>query len=348
MKKSYELYDVGNKVVLRQLVEPDYEMKTVLVADSLVSVKDANQRDLSSIADLPFFILKKEDFYFIFWERFKCLQCAPECEAFQLIDGNVLLKKEGCWYWWPADAGVSALHPLGKQISALGRLFLFKQNREYLFNYIEGGEVKTRSCYHYDVLNVDFQEHEEKEVELFPDLLRLSNEDGDLFVSVERTTEVIKVRGNKIYLHFYAFQFKNESAEKLIDFASYVRKFCDKMSAEGIEITDSRKICDYAYIRQHIQEHNEFKISLNIDLRGNSFTCVSVVACVSKLYQGADEAYQVYCSELDYYYSADDVWLENSARERALFMTCDGKTDKISCATTDIQEEQYLVLSKNV
>ncbi|MBR1605938.1 MAG: hypothetical protein IJ660_07545 [Alphaproteobacteria bacterium] len=348
MEKSYQLFDAGNKVVLRRLIEPDYEMRTVLVADELIPLYDAKGHNLSSVGENPFFVLKQKNLYVLCWERRKCIQVVADCEAYSLVEGNVLLKKEGCWYCWSKEADVSCLYPMGKQISVLGRLFIFKQGKSYLLNYLEGGELKTYTCSSYEILHADFQEHEEKEVELFPDILRISSEKGDLFVSVERTTEVIKIRRNKCYVHSYAFQLKEESSEELINFATYVRRFCYKMSGEDVKITDVDKYCDYAYIRQYTKEHSEFKISLNIDLKRNSITCVSVIANVSKLYQGADEAYQIYCAELDYYRSADDFWLEGNERERALYMTCDGRTDKISCSVKVLMEEQYLTLSENV
>lgn len=348
MEKSYQLCDAGNKVVLRRLTEPDYEMRTVLVADSLVRLKDNRERDLYHVSELPFFILKQESSYFICWERAKCIQIAPECEAYSLINDNVLLKKGGCWYWWPKEASVSGLYPLGKQVSAFGRLFIFNQEKGYVLNYFEGGKLKTRRCESYEILNVNFQEHFEKPVELFPDVLSISEGKGKQFLSVERTTNVVNLRSGRYSEYSYAFQFRDESSEELMNFAEYVRSFCDKVSNEGICITDADKLCDYAYIRQHIKEHNAFKISLNIDLRGSAITCVSVVVNVSKLYRGEDEAYEIYCSELDYYKSADDVWLENSESEKALLMTCDGKTDKIFCSISKSQTEKYLSLLKDV
>ena len=348
MEKSYQLCDAGNKVVLRRLTEPDYEMRTVLVADSLVRLKDEREHELSCIDGLPFFILKQENVYFICWERAKCIQVVPDCEAYLLFDNNVLLKRKGCWYWWSKDASASGLYPLGKQISALGRLFIFKRDKGYQLNYFEGKKLETHSCDSYEILNVDFQEHLEKSKELFPDVLSVSDGKGVHFISVERTTTTVSLRSGHCCEHSYVFQFKDESSEKLIDFADYVRKFCDKMSDEGICITDAGKLCDYAYIRQHIREHNEFKISLNIDLRGSHISCVSVIANISKLYHGEDEAYQIYCSELDYYKSADDVWLESTEREKALLMTCDGKTDKICCSASGSQAERYLSLSEDV
>lgn len=348
MEKSYQLCDAGNKVVLRRLTEPDYEMRTVLVADSLVRLKNESEHELSCIDGLPFFILKQENAYFICWERAKCIQVVPDCEAYLLFDNNVLLKKAGCWYWWSKEAFASGLYPLGKQISALGRLFIFKLDKGYQLNYFEGKELKTCSCDSYEILNVNFQEHLEKSKELFPDVLSISDGKGVHFISVERTTTVTSLRSGRCYEYSYAFQFKDEPSEELIEFATYVQNFCDKMSKEDICITDAKKICDYAYIREYTSEHREFKISLNIDLRGSHITCVSVIANISKLYHGEDEAYQINCSELDYYKSADDVWLESTEREKALLMTCDGKTDKISCIVSGAPKERYLSLLKDV
>ena len=348
MEKSYHLCDAGDKIVLRRLTEPDYEMRTVLVADSLISIRDEEQRELYEVSGQPFFVLKLDDSYFVCWERRKNIQISDPCNTFLLVDNNVLLQKGECWYWWPADADVFCLRPLGKQISCLGRIFIFKQAGLYLLNYFETGELKTRSCLNYEVLNADFQQSEGKAVELFPDILSISDEKRTSFLSVESTSEVIKIHGWKYYKHSYAFQFKEESSDQLIEFTKYVRQFCEKFSNAGVHITNMNNVCDYVSIRGYLEKSMDYKISLNIDLRGKGISCASVIANLSKLYRRENSAYQINCTELEYYEPADDVWLDSNDRERALLMRNEEGVNKISCSMTDFGSDKYLVLSKNV
>lgn len=348
MEKSYHLCDAGDKIVLRRLTEPDYEMRTVLVADSLISIRDEEQRELHEVSGQPFFVLKLDDSYFVCWERRKNIQISDPCNAFLLVDNNVLLQKGGCWYWWHAEADVSCLYPLGKQISCLGRIFVFRQAGAYLLNYFEAGKLKTRSCLNYEILNADFQQSEGKAVEFFPDILSISDEKGISFLSVESTSEVIKIRGWKYYKLSYAFQFKEESSDLLIKFAKYVRQFCERFSNADVYIANMNNVCDYVSIRGYLEKSMDYKVSLNINLRGKGISCASVIANLSKLYRGENGAYQINCTELEYYEPADDVWLENSDREKALLMRNEDVVNKISCSTTDFFSDKYLVLSKNV
>ena len=95
MEKSYELREVGNKVVVRELKAPTYEMKTVLVADELVV-------EGLFVAGLPFFVLKKDGKYVLCWYKAQELNVVQGVEKYLVENDSIAYEHYGKWFLWHA------------------------------------------------------------------------------------------------------------------------------------------------------------------------------------------------------------------------------------------------------
>ena len=344
MEKCYQLCDAGDKIVLRQLTEPDYEMRTVLVADSLVDIRDAFGHERRMIDNKPFFVLRTKESYFLCWERRNLLQIVS-AENYCLLDENVIIEHDNCWYWWSSEASGTELQPLGEKLTSLDGLFALKQERGYVLSYFEQGTLHIRHCLNYKVLQAHIITDDMWEKELFPDVLCLTEQKGESFLSIEKVSESSRIHGHVVNREVYSFIFKEESAESLIKFAAYVRDFCERMSGSGVGVTRPAKICSYAYLCDYLEK--DLNIPMHVNLQGGSHSNIMVYANVSKLYRGEHNAYQIYCAELDYFNTADSVWLEDDMRQKRFFISFGGTTDVISCLVNDV-DEKALTLTKNV
>lgn len=330
IKKSYELYQVGKDIVLKRMSKLDYEMKVTFVADELVT-KDVP----AEIASYPFFVLRKGKELVLCWDKDNRLQIVRQCTDFRVFADTVLLKKENCWYWWISAADENQLQALGTDLKLFGKAFILPDKNAYLFMYFEdGANLKCKRCLSYEVLVKKPSANGFLHEEFFPDVLKLvTSENGILYVS-------IRTKLGPVYHHMhgttggkpnYYFEFAKEPASRLVAFTKFANEMSEALAQRGFSVAVALpgKAFDYASMQQKMSK--DVKTHIGAALLQMLGADVSIEVNLSRLYRKEKKPYQVKCEAVGYYKEADDVRLEKTKAEHALFIVSDGVTDKIYC-----------------
>jgi len=355
IKKSYELRQVGNQLVLRQMAAPDFEMNVVLTADELVLSKDGNELP-SRVSNMPFFVLRQGDLFVLCWEKNFQLQTVTQCHDFCIFGETLLIKKEDdIWYWWTSVDGKDQLYELGKKVLSIGPAFmLFDQtDNTFFFMYFEDEtNLKSKHCLFYEVL-------QKKEIypnsflneELFPDVLRLDTKEGSLFVSITKKTgpSYFHMQGETKGNVSYTFTFAATPEQDLIAFTEFINATCVLLCQRGfrVPVGFGGKAFVPATVKEHMKK-GDVKISISVGLLHMLDHDVEIELNLTKLYREEPHVYVVKCPDLGYYKTADELRVEKSPTEHALFVTSSGMTDKIFCKGGYTLGQNSLTLMTNV
>lgn len=330
IKKSYELYQVGKDIVLKRMSKLDYEMKVTFVADELVTKDVPNE-----LASHPFFVLRKGKNFVLCWDKGEGLQVVHQCTDFRVFADTVLLKKENCWYWWISAADENQLQALGTDLKLFGKAFILPDKNAYLLMYFEDGtNLKCKRCLSYEVLVKKPSANGFLQEEFFPDVLKLvTAEEGTLYVS-------IRTKQGAVYHHMhgttggkpkYYFEFSLKPALQLIEFTKFANETSEALAQRGFSVTVATpgKAFDYASMQQKMSK--DVKMHIGAALLQMLGVDVSIEVNLSRLYRKEKKPYLVKCETVGYYKEADEVRLEKTKAEHALFIVSDGVTDKIYC-----------------
>ena len=342
IRKNYELYEVNNKVVLRQLVAPEYEMKTVLVADGIVSSEE-------EVGGCSFLVLKKDGGNILCWDRKIGFDFSDPCSDYKIRGDAILLKQKEKWYYWTLENDVPLC--VGKPIVAgFLELFITEEN----LYYFDKDVLVSKECKEVKILdeNFIFRNNVFFHKQLFPDVLKGITETGEFFVSIKKTTgrSYYFMGGETPGIISYEFIFSETSSEALIKWTTFVRNFLQhKLKVEGfcVPAMEFNESLETLSLQKYLKE--DLEISLGVTLRQELTPDVDVIANVSRLYRGETKgSYKVKVRSSCVFYAVDNVdkvWIEKNDTENALFVCHDRQTDKIFCK---VKRPFYLQVIKNV
>lgn len=351
IKKSYELRQVGEQLVLRMMSAPDFEMKKVLTADELVAVKYENGNPLTKIGNTPFFVLRQGETFVLCWEKRNKLQIVTDCQKYAVFEDTLLLERDNVWYWWIAASDADQLYPLGKKIFAIGPAFILQDGEAMLFLYFEGGaKLQTKRCFGYEVLAKEMRVTDLLHTELFVDVLKLDTAEGEQFLSIEKKT-------GPSYAHMggidkgkvtYHFKFAKAQALELTAFTNFANAVCVELCQKGfsVPVGFGGKSFNPAEMREKLR--GDVKITISAGLLHMLDDDVKIEVDLRKLYHRENQAYLIKCETVGYYKTADEIRLEKTPNEHALFITSDGVTDKIFCKGGYLLGQNCLTLMTKV
>ena len=242
IKKSYELRQVGPKIVLLMMHAPDYQFKVLLKADKLLSSFDGNDIP-QKLGTGQFFVLQTGRTYALCWERHDTLEFIEGCADFKIFEDTLLFCKAGCWYWWNASVSAEEKHPLGTDLNLFHQAFIQADKNAYLLMYFEDGtNLKCKRCLSYEVLDSNLLTHTFLSHELYSDVLKIVTADeGTLYVSIEKEKgpSYRHMHGTTEGRVTYRFLFNKEPASELIAFEKFVNKTCEAFMKKGFSIATS-------------------------------------------------------------------------------------------------------------
>ena len=337
IKKSYELRRVEDQLVLSQMSAPDFVMKTVLVADELISLMRGKVIP-GSVDGYLFFVLRQGKELILCLEKGHQLQIMRGCDDFSIFSENLLLKRGETWFWWNSLDMNKELITLGSQILSVVPTFILKEGRCSYLVYFEKGKgfVKSEPCLSYEMLcDGEIHTNHLLDKELFVDVLRLDTFNGSLFVSIEKETgpSYHHMEGSTEGAVSYRFVFNKEASVELLSFTDFVNKICKELSEQGFSVpTSSMGSKNFTPGEIKRRMGSDVIVSAKLGLSRLLSAEVLVDVNLSKLYRKENEAYMVKCVKLEYFKRADAVRVEKTPQECALYVTSDGVTDKIYCA----------------
>jgi len=331
IKKSYELRQVGPKIVLLMMNAPDYQLKARLCADETVS-RYHGVVVPEKVGSDQFFVLRNGETFSLCWEKHNTLEFIEGCTDFRVLEDTLLFEKDNLWYWWISAASAEQKHPLGIDLNLLGNAFILSDKNAYLFIYFEdGAHMKCKRCLSYEVLSPELLSNSFLHEELFPDVLKIITADeGALYVS-------IKKKKGPVYHHMYGadagkvsffFEFAEAPATALINFTKFANDTCQAFLDKGFSVamlSPTQQFFDYHTMAGKMSE--DVKAFIGAALSQPFGTDVNIEVNLSKLYRKEKGVYLVKCETLGYYKTADEVRLDNA--KNALFVMADGVTDKI-------------------
>lgn len=310
IQKDFELRRCGEKIVLRQLMPPEYDFKTVFVADALVETKHSS----SSL-----FVLKKKGEYLLCRHKHGCLNYVRATDYEVTSDGLFYCSK-GYWYLWQKD--LSSLG-LGQKIGKDCNLFVEKTSEGYVLRYFDDRKVCEKLCKSYELLDGYPLEKE------LLDFMKLETEEGVEFVSLRSVLyhSVTFPQGRSIASK-HVVVFSRESSEQKVAFCKFAQEFVEQKMQEGFS---SIAFWEKELVRAVFShEHENFKIALTSSLSSPYSYDVKIVINIWALFnKNSVGAYRVECKDLSYQQAADDVRFVATAEERALFVKHDGTEDKL-------------------
>ena len=314
IKKDYELRNVGNKIVLRQMCAPTYEMKTILVADEILDVKGGlfvlkyNER---------FFCLCRED------EKNHCLYVRTAVDDYQLWGEGFLYAQNGTWHLWQDDFQVKIL---GKIVGNL--FFALKQpNKTYLLNYFQGAKLFQKEC-------LNYQKSESKNFGgLEADILKIQLEDGWRYVSRLQKTKRRDNLNSRLFeiVTETKIIFTKRSCGPVVDYAFFVCNFIAGKEGFGRVFSEDSNFVNSLWEGKGLCKEDTFFPSFNC-CPGEDVG-LYIRADLWQMFQGQKRStYQVSCPSLNYEKKADDVFMGTYEDKDCLFVCRGKKTDKFVCA----------------
>ena len=320
IKKDYELRKVGNKIVLRQMCAPEYEMKTILAADEILDISD---KVFALKYNEKFFCLCRED------KKGHFLHMVTVVEKYEILGEQILYSQNGTWHLWQDDFQVKIL---GTALDLGCFLFVLKMfegklwNGKYIFSYFQNGKLCQKEC-------SDYQKLESQSAQgLEADIIKIRLKDGWRFVSCMRRRKMSEHLGMKIpeCTIETKITFTESPCAKLVEYANFVADFLKKKKGFGNVLVEDSVLVN-ALWEGKIPDAKKILIPCfgsslmqNLDL--------NVYADVWRMFQGYKrEVYQVSCPSLGYEQKADDVFMDKYNGQSCLFVCRGKKTDKLVC-----------------
>lgn len=340
--KSYELRQCGNQIALRQLVLPEGEMKTRLIADKLVI------SDHSTVNGYPFFVLQKAEKLFPCWDVDNDLRIAPACKNYYVHNDNLLLEMPTEWQLWSAKDEMPQ-KALGYPIGSFKELFIRSVAQGYELNYFEQNVLITKLCKNCEVLNTEIKANSFVHKELFPDVLRIETDEGTFFVSIEKTSgPEMHYMGGSTQSVSYHFVFDEQSSEDFARFNAAEKQIHELMMQKGFSVACKAGRQQWKHADVKSGAYKKTKVQAMVYMKHISQSDVIIDVDIEKFLHNKKRMYSVQCFELRYYQEADDIRFEKSETENALFIEHDGKTDKISCEGGSPFKPKTLKLERNI
>lgn len=310
IQKDFELRRCGEKIVLRQLTPPEYDFKTVFVADALVETKHSSP---------SLFVLKKKGEYLLC--RHKCNRLhSVKASAYVVTRDGLFYCSQGYWYLWQKD--LSSLG-LGQKIGKNCDLFVEKTSEDYVLRYFDDRKVSEKHCKSYELL-----EGYQLEDNLL-DFMKLETENGVEFVSLR------SVRYHSVTFHHgsgmsskHVVVFSSESSEQIVAFCKFAQAFVQQKMQEDF---GSIAFWEKELMRAVFScKYENFKIALTLGLSSPYSYDVKIVVNIWALFnKNSVGAYHVECKDLSYQQEADNICFVATAEERVLFVKHDGTEDKL-------------------
>lgn len=336
VKKSYEFLAVGGKIVVRRMEAPDYEFKTILTADALVEEKRV------AGADAQVFVLRAGNGWYLCFDADDYLSVSPFCTEY-LLDDDCVLYYADKWYWHDMGKGSVAL---GQRVHDLSFLWLDKTDSLVILNWFAGGALQQKMCKSCEVLpGYGIRE-------LPVDLLKITTENGDFFVSVR---ERLLPNNSPCFMGRKDFcpvitktevLFRKESMAAKVEFYKFAKAFCEKLLKAGLgRIVD---LYDEALL-QNFYEENENDCIVTYFAGLSSLFChdVTIDVNLSKIFRQEKGAYVVRCEDVFYKKTADDIEFVHDEDERALLVEIGDELDKLSAGAAEFRINK-LYLQENI
>ncbi len=320
IKKDYELRKVGNKIVLRQMSIPDYEMKTTLVADEILDVSD---NVFALKYNEKFFCLCRED------KKGHLLHTVSIVEKYEILGEQIVYSQNGTWHLWQEDFHVKIL---GKAEDLNNFLFVLKVfegklwSGKYIFSYFQNGKLCQKECSDYEKLASQSAQG------LEADIMKIRLKDGWRFVSCMRRCKMSEHLGMKIPESTFETKiiFTESPCLKLVEYANFVEDFLKKKEKFGNALSEDSVLVNALWdgktpdAKRVLVPYFEGCLVQNLDL--------NIHADVWRMFQGyKHEVYQVSCPTLGYEQKADDVFMDKYNGQSCLFVCRGKKSDKFVC-----------------
>ena len=320
IKKDYELRKVGNKIVLRQMSAPDYEMKTVLAAEEILDISD---KVFALKYNEKFFCLCRED------KEGHLLHTMSVVEKYEILGEQILYSQNGTWHLWQEDFAVKIL---GKAEDLNNFLFVLKVfegklwSGKYLFSYFQNEKLCQKECSDYEKLVSQSAQG------LEADIMKIRLKSGWRFVSCMRRRKMSEHLGMKLPESTFETKiiFTESPCAKLVEYANFVEDFLKKKVGFGNVLSEDSVLVKALWDGKTPDAKKILVpcfgdcLMQNLDL--------NIYADVWRMFQGYKrEVYQVSCPTLGYEQNADDVFMDKYNGQSCLFV-CRGKqTDKFVC-----------------
>ena len=331
-EKDYELRKVGNKIVLRQMCAPAYEMKTILVADEILDVSD---NVFALKYNEKFFCLCRED------KKAHLLHTVSIVEKYEILGEQIVYSQNGTWHLWQEDFQVKIL---GKAEDLNNFLFVLKVfegklwSGKYLFSYFQNGKLCQKECSDYQKLTSQSAQG------LEADIMKIRLKDGWRFVSCMRRRKMSEHLGMKIPESTFETKiiFTESPCSKLVEYANFVEDFLKKKKGFGNVLAEDSVLVNALWEGKISNEKKklipcfESCLMQNLDL--------NIYADVWRIFQGYQkEVYLVSCPSLSYEQKADDVFMDKYNGQRCLFVCRGKKTDKFVCVKDGLRYRVQLL-----
>ena len=298
---------------------PDYEFKTVLTADELVEEKCV------AVLNAKVFVLRVGNGWYLCLDTDNSLSAGLFCSEY-FLDYDRILYYTDKWYWYDVKKGPVAL---GQRVHNLSFLWLDKTGTLDVLSWYADGALQQKMCKSCEVLSG----YGIRELPL--DLLKITTEDGEFFVSVRIRTlpnystprfmgrkDVCTTRTETEVL------FRRESFAGRVEFYKFAETSCEKLLKEGLG-----RVVDWYdnALQQNVYEENEedYIVMYTAGVRHPTASDVVIYVNFSKLFRQEKGAYDVRCPELSYQRTADEIEFVHDEDERALLVEFGENVDKL-------------------
>ena len=332
IKKDYELRKVGNKIVLRQMSAPDYEMKTVLAAEEILDISD---KVFALKYNEKFFCLCRED------KEGHLLHTMSVVEKYEILGEQILYSQNGTWHLWQEDFAVKIL---GKAEDLNNFLFVLKVfegklwSGKYLFSYFQNEKFCQKECSDYEKLVSQSAQG------LEADIMKIRLKSGWRFVSCMRRRKMSEHLGMKLPESTFETKiiFTESPCAKLVEYANFVEDFLKKKVGFGNVLSEDSVLVKALWDGKTPDAKKILVpcfgdcLMQNLDL--------NIYADVWRMFQGYKrEVYQVSCPTLGYEQNADDVFIDKYNGQSCLFVCRGKKTDKFVCVKDGLKYRVQLL-----
>lgn len=323
IKKDYELRKCGSKIVVRQLVPPAYEFKTLLVADEQIS---------SPRADL--IVLKAEGHYAFLREKDDRLCSVRGCRDYDLKGSNILVLQD-IWYWWTEDF---KLLPLGDPVGEGHWAFIRKEQDQFVLSFFSEEKFKQ-------VNGTDFQALDGKKIFcLQADVAKMKIDGVCRYLCIASQTKRRPFLKTKLpeYQDVCKVIFSPVPMKRIADYYDFIQEFRQRKSEFGWFISFDEKFRASVWNGRNPPKGWILMPPFGDGVLGVMGVVISVD--LQRMFGGETKnVYTVCCSSLNYEKKADDVEMGSHDGGTCLFIRYEGREDIIFCDRSKAQPEFKLI-----
>lgn len=320
IKKSYEFVSVGDKIIVRRMNASDTVFETVIVADALIEEKRMAKQNVTV------FVLKSGNGWYLCIDDNNQLSVSPFCSEYCLKDNQVLYYGDR-WCWCDMDGKKSVV--LGQSVRNVSDLWVDCTENSGILSWFENETLQQKRF----LTCKELAGYGIKELPL--DLLKITTEEGEFFVSIRRHCTpnynrprfMGKARAKPVTVRTEVL-FRKKSFSNEIEFYKFAQLQCEKLLATGLERivslyddvlgnyiydgSDKDCIVEYAARLKHLSDHD-----------------VTIYVNLSKLFRKEKGAYDVRCPELSYQRTVDEIEFGQDKYERALWIDTGDELEKL-------------------